>query len=186
MATRTRDNQRSRVYKAERRTFDWGQTVPDELLQATVDDVLDRHSVRSRFGSRRINVERGRGGGAAWGKSRITLGVQARNEWVICHEIAHCLNPVSCTSHGPEFVGVYLFLVKTIIGAEAAARLRAALRETGAKWNNKAVPKPSTGTRVPPRQYESLAVAKARWNHAVVSLRDRLDAALRETTRESE
>lgn len=157
-----RDNQRSRLYAAERQAFQWGQTVPDTLLQATVNDILDRKPVRSRFGPRRITVERGKGGGRAYGGGRITLGVSARTEWIICHEVAHCLTPGSYASHGPEYAGIYLFLISAVLGPKEAARLRDAFRQHKVKWNSKALPAPSTGRRIPPRQYETLAAARKR------------------------
>lgn len=162
--TRARDNQRSRVYAAENSVFTFGQTIPDALLQATLNDWLDRRPIRSRFGPRRITIERGKGAARAYGAHRITVGVRCRNEWLLCHELAHCLTPGAYAAHGPEYCGIYLFLVDLFIGPAKAAELRAAFRTRRVKWNNKAIPAPSTGTRVPPRQYERLADVKARLN----------------------
>lgn len=160
---RPRDSQRSRVYAAENSVFQFGQTIPDDLLQAFLNDILDKRAVRSRFGPRRVSVERGRSGARAYGSYRITMGVQARNEWLMCHELAHCLTPGMFAAHGPEFCGVYLFLLEIVISKDAADRLKAAFAEGGVKWNNKAIPKPSDGSRIPPRQYPRFADVRAEY-----------------------
>ena len=162
--TRPTDSQRSRVYKAERKTFKWGQTIPDALLQAACNEILDMRVVRSRWPRRKITVERGRGGGMAYdcwlSSSRITLGVEARNEWVMCHEIAHCLTNSRCAAHGLEFVGVYLFLIKAVLGEEPAIRLSDAFKECKAKRSTKGIP--AVRAKLAPRQYERLADVRAR------------------------
>lgn len=158
---RPRDSQRSRVYAAENSVFQFGQTIPDDLLQATLNDILDKRAVRSRFGPRQISVERGRSGARAFGSYRISMGVQARNEWVLCHELAHCLTTRNFAAHGPQFCGVYLFLLEIVISKDAADRLKAAFAEGGVKWNNEAVPKPSS--TVSPRQYPRLADVRAEY-----------------------
>jgi hypothetical protein len=151
-----RDSQRSRLYGAESSAFTWGQTISDELLQATLNDILDRTPVRARWGHLKIRVERGRGGARAYNKSWISMGVAARNEWAMCHELAHCLTFDHCASHGPEFAGVYLFLIDLVIGKEAADRLRNAFKAKGVKYNYSLVPDPLPASRIPGRQYEPL------------------------------
>lgn len=151
-----RDSQKSRLYGAESSAFTWGQTISDELLQATLNDILDRKPVRARWGHLKIRVERGRGGARAYGKSRISMGVAARNEWTMCHELAHCLTSNHCASHGPEFAGVYLFLVDLVIGKEASDRLRNAFKAKRVKYNYSQVPDPVPASLVPGRQHKPL------------------------------
>jgi hypothetical protein len=155
--TRPRDSQRSRVYAAEGALHIWGQTIPDEDLQGYVDRLLDRRPIRSRWGNVKITVERGRGGGRAWPSlHRIRLGVNGRNPYVVAHEVAHVLTG-TCgpfAGHGPEFAGVYLFIVEHgLQEPDKAEVLRAAFREHRVKVNRAAIPEvretlpPSAATR---------------------------------------
>lgn len=135
-----RDNQRSRVYNAESSIpAYWGQTIPNEELQGFVDKVLNRAPIRARWGSRRAIVELGRNGGRSYG-GRILLGVRGRNKWVICHELAHELTAHRYAAHGPEFCGVFLFLVRTVIGTDAERQLREAFKAHRVKINRKGIP----------------------------------------------
>lgn len=151
-----RDNQRGRVYAAERAAANqhgifWSQTISNDALQGWVNTVLDKRPIRSRWGNRHIDVVLKRGGRAlAWGKSRITLPLGGRNEWVMLHEIAHCLTPGQYAPHGPEFAGVYLFLVQTVLGPEKAATLRQAFKEERVRTNRKGIP--AVRSVVPPAQ----------------------------------
>lgn len=145
-----RDTQRERVYRAERaagRAVDgqfWQQTIPNDRLQGYVDDVLSRKAIQSRWGRRYIEVGLKRGGKAlAHGSSRITLPLGGRNQWVVLHEVAHCLTPDRYASHGPEFAGVYLFLVRTVIGAEAGKVLLTEQRNHRVRRNTAAIPDPT-------------------------------------------
>lgn len=137
----TRDNQRSRVYAAERDAFTWGQTIPNHELDHWLETkVLSRAWFRRRWGNRTIRVELGKGGGLAQG-STIRLGVGARNEWVFLHEVAHVLTP---DKHGPQFAAVYVYLVGQVLGKEAAATLKAHFKAKGVKTKPSAVPAAST------------------------------------------
>ncbi len=145
-----RDTQRERVYRAERAAAHevdgefWKQTIPNDRLQGYVDDVLTRKSVQSRWGRRYIDVGLKRGGRAlAHGSSRITLPLGGRNQWVMLHEIAHCLTPDRYAPHGPEFAGVYLFLVRTVIGADAGKVLLKHQRAQRVRRSTAGIPEPT-------------------------------------------
>jgi hypothetical protein len=167
-----RDNQRSKVYAAEFSVFKEGQTIPDHKLQAYADTVLDKRVVRSRWGIKKVRVEFGRNSAASYG-GRITLGVPSRNEWVMLHELAHELTPQEI-GHGPEFVGVYLFLVENVLGKETAAKLRAAFKEKRVKVNRKAIP--AVRTQVPePRAVRERAKRKAEREESLARVRRLLD-----------
>jgi hypothetical protein len=147
---RPRDTQRERVYRAERAAAAeidgqfWHQTIPNQRLQGFVDDVLTRKAIQSRWGRRYIDVGLKRGGRAlAHGSSRITLPLGGRNQWVVLHEIAHCLTPDRYAPHGPEFAGVYLFLVRTVIGADAGKALLKHQRKQRVRRSTAAIPEPS-------------------------------------------
>ena len=133
-----RDNQKQRVYNAEKSVYKFGQTIPTNELQAYANKVLDKRAIRSRWGTRNVRVECGRSSGASYG-GRITLGVACRNEWVMLHELAHELAPRE-VKHGPEFVGIYLFLVDLILGKAEGNRLRAAFKEQRVRSSRKAIP----------------------------------------------
>ncbi len=163
---RPRDNQRQRVYDSEHTAAyrlgmtSSGRTIPNDQLQAWVDAVLDRRPIRSRWGAIHIEAVLKRGGSAYGGLGRITLPLFARNEWIVLHEIAHSLTersardvsgcPYDVAWHGPEYVGVYLFLVKTVLGEEAYKTFLAVCRENKVRRNNTAIP-PVLSTVPPPR-----------------------------------
>lgn len=154
-----RDSQRSRVYAAENTVYRHKQTIPNDKLQATVDAILDKRVIRSRWGIKSVRVEFGRSRGVSYG-GMIALGVGARNEWVICHELAHELTPHQYASHGPEFCGIYLFLVENVIGKEAAAKLRAAFKAGRVKVNRAGIP--AVREDVPKPREERLRAIRAK------------------------
>lgn len=150
MATKVVDSQRQKVYNAEAqfRSMQFQSKVFPEFdladlyrCQSYVNLVLDQKWFRARFGERKIMVAPGRNGGVAYGSHKITLGVWARQQSIILHEIAHCVAPYQ-TKHGAEYTGLYLFLVKQIFGAEAAKALRTCYKEHRVKVSYKALPKP--------------------------------------------
>lgn len=138
-----RDNQRSRVYAAERGAFKWGQTIPNHELSHWLEtQILSRAWFRRRWGNQTVHVELGKGGGQAM-HNLIRLGVGARNEWVFCHELAHVLTRQD-PGHGTAFASVYLFLIKQVLGKDAEARLRAAFQMNRVKTRPSAVPAATT------------------------------------------
>jgi hypothetical protein len=71
------------------------------------------------------------------------LPLFARNPWVMLHEMAHVLTPDEHASHGPEFAGVVLFLVETVLGKDSGRALRAAYRDRRVRYSNAAIPSPT-------------------------------------------
>lgn len=144
--TKPRDNQRQRLYDAEDSAalrhsgVHWQQTIPNDRLQGWVDRVMMNRAVQSRWGIRQITVELTKGGGRARYRSTIALGKSARNEWVTLHEIAHCLAWGEGADHGPEYAGVLLFLVRTIMGKAAGDQLRDAYKRYLVRYTMSAVP----------------------------------------------
>lgn len=150
--TRPRDNQKQRCYDAEaaaRRKVtgsSYGQTIKNAHLQPFVDKVMAKATIKSRWPNEgRVKVVLSKGGGRAyWYSNEIHLGVYARNEWYILHEIAHLLTPsTTCAAHGPEFVGVFTFLLQTVLGKDAADVYKAACKEHKVRRNTQAVPAPA-------------------------------------------
>lgn len=167
-----RDTQRKRLTDAEdaaaRATGGhvYAQSIANADLQAWVDAALARRAICTRWPGMRITVGLKRGG-SAYGyrdKRRISLPAWARNEWVILHEIAHVLTPGRYTAHGPEFAGVYLFLVRTVLGPEAGAALLAQYRTKPiVRHNRAAIPAPQDV----PTLAEQVAAKVARQNRPV-------------------
>jgi putative metallohydrolase (TIGR04338 family) len=138
-----RDTQKSRVYDAEDLAQInlngkcRGQTIANADLQAFVDKVLTKATVRRRWPSHGRPggiTARLKRGGSAYGKAgvrEIMLPLFARNEWVILHEIAHVLHnhPHDEAPHGPEFVRIEMFLIEQALGKDAAQAFKAACKE---------------------------------------------------------
>ena len=147
MVNKVIDSQKSKVYAAESKfrttpyTSKYSSVISTSIhdCQRYVDLVCNETWFRARFGERHIRVEAGRNGGVAYG-NRITLGVWARQETVILHEIAHCVAPRGI-KHGAEYAGVFMFLVKQMLGAEAASNLRGCYKEKRVRYSYKALPK---------------------------------------------
>lgn len=147
--TRERDNQRQRVYGAEIDAWSSGhggksyfQTIPNDGLKDYVASILDKRSVRSRWGVRPIpRIELTHGGARAFGMHEIRFGLNTRNEMIACHEVAHTLMAdTSYAAHGPEYVGVYLFLVRLMMGDEWAKALSDSFRKHKVRRSNAAIP----------------------------------------------
>lgn len=146
-----RDNQRSKLYKAEGEAFEG--FLCDELNDLTVDDcqafinkIMHSRWFRSRYGTHQPpRVKSGKG--ARWATARyrersIVLPLWARKPWVMLHELAHyavrwtdSFAGADCTAHhGPEFAKEYLALVRRWIGKEEADALRAAYKKNRVKY----------------------------------------------------
>jgi hypothetical protein len=154
---RLRDTQRSKVYQAGRLAavaFS-GQankpTIANEDLQAFVDSVYRKRAVKTRWNWQRpprVVLKRGGRAIAYTFSNYVSLPLFARNEWVMLHEIAHMLTPTAAAVHGPEFAGTYLFLVRTVLGADAGRALQGAYRATGARYTMKTIPESSHRAKV--------------------------------------
>lgn len=158
--SRPKDMQKSRVYAheayegssdlavrllAQGKRYSTGNVHIDSC-QEYVDSVLSRAWFVRRWPAVHIYVQH-KSGGNAYGyrlgqhQGRITLPVFARTERIILHEIAHVLTPGKYASHGPEWAGVYLELVRYMVGKDAAAQVRDRFKQGRVRWNKKAVPK---------------------------------------------
>ena len=151
-----RDNQRSKLYASECFLYDLGKgnfengvtktLTPKSSIhdcQTYVNLLAQEYWFRQRWGKRIFRVESKRGGGRAFDSGRIQLGTWARNEAVVLYEVAHCLvqrERHGLAGHGPEFAGVYLFLVKQHFGKEAADQLRASFKTHKVRYNNSKIP----------------------------------------------
>jgi hypothetical protein len=133
-----RDNQKSRVYRAERQTEIFVAKNKLEPLtikecQKFVNKVLARKAITKVYGKRMITVEAGRGGARAfhdWRGRVISAGVWARQPAVLLHEIAHHLAPYHAV-HGPEFATILANLYRQILGKDAEEKLLASFALNG-------------------------------------------------------
>ena len=120
-----RDFQRSRVYRSEESCL---PSIPQrgfdrvEHMQAYVDELLATRFCRGLLAGGPITVKDGRGSRRARtdGSTWIAVPRAMRREWVLLHEVAHCLTP---DKHGPQFCACYLELVRRRLGPEAADAL---------------------------------------------------------------
>lgn len=143
----SRDSQRSKVYIAERAAGlqlpsstkrDWAMSI--EECQQYVNKMLNSAYFKRKYwkhSTLEIRVLEGRNGGRAtrqgFGQSVIFLGVWARQEFVIIHEVAH---HVAGLSHGHDwrFCEVELDLVRHFMGKEAHDKLKASFKEHKVKF----------------------------------------------------
>lgn len=139
---RPRDSKRQRLYDSERCIQSAGGEMSIAECQSYVDALTKSAWFVRRWGRRTIEIEWGRGGGHAYAGNFIRLGVWARQEVVVLHELAHCLTPGHYAAHGAEFAGVMLTLVRHKLGNDTARKLRESYRAHRVKVSMRAVPKP--------------------------------------------
>lgn len=183
---RDRDNQRQRLYDAERACFEVTTkpapskagikflhdgpkvrttgNVSMEACQSYLDHVSTAAWFQTRWGRRRFTAIHKVHGNATGGNGNVTLPPWGRNEWVILHEMAHTL--VGCDGphavHGPEFAGVFLTLVRYQMGTAAAAALRAAFKAHRVRYSMSKVPSPGTREVKPRHEIDRQKVAARR------------------------
>lgn len=126
-----RDFQRSRVYRSEAQALGHLPQLTFSTVahvQAYLDDLVGSPWFRRHWRRVDVTVKDGRGSRRARtdGRGWIALPRAMRHEWVVLHELAHCL---AADKHGPVFCACYLELVGRQLGAEAQAALRDAFQE---------------------------------------------------------
>lgn len=167
--TTPRDNQRKRLYGAER--VIWSHTseaarrllvdterVPStgnitiEACQDYVDHLTQSAWFQRRWGLLTIRVKHKTSGKATGGYGRISLPPFGRCEAVILHEVAHNLSDFTWNApHGPEFAGMLLTLVEHRMGKDTATLLRRSYREHRVRVSMRLVPDPTRPVREPRR-----------------------------------
>ncbi len=143
-AGRPRDNQRARLYRAEHEV-DPGRRLPTvPVLQAYVDALAATEWFRTRWPDRSFEVRPGYGHRRATADADGVLQMPkwARSELVVLHEVAHCVTPWTFASHGPEYAGVLLCLVRRAIGPGPAQALEDAFDRHSVRCSSAAVPPP--------------------------------------------
>jgi putative metallohydrolase (TIGR04338 family) len=146
-----RDNQRSKLYKAEKVLADKAftyrlDTVRD--MERLVKKVQTRATLVRRYGPelrKPIFVGDGRGKRNAGGDGQgIYMPRWSRTAYIVLHELAHTISirkygRSAIAPHGRHFCAVYLDLVRFILGKEAADALKASFRDRGVKYRRTAV-----------------------------------------------
>jgi putative metallohydrolase (TIGR04338 family) len=166
---RPRDSQREKVYRSERSTIQnmGRKDMTIEECQAYIDKITSQKWFTKNFGgSWGVRVEHGRGGGWALGGryGLITLGVWARREPVVLHELTHLIitnrHNNSAAWHGWEFCAVYLQLVQHYMGRDAAEALKSAYKGNKVRFRAPRKRKPLTEEQKAVLR-DRLAVARA-------------------------
>lgn len=140
---RPRDTQRAKLYRAERAVPHPAEFKTMDQCQAFIDQVLRSRWVATRWRKTLVALP-GKGYSRAVAypdRGTIQLPLWSRSKLVICHEIAHHLTPSTYAWHGPEYAGVYLMLVKHVIGDEAYDALRASFKANHVRYTLVAVVK---------------------------------------------
>lgn len=143
-SARPRDNQRARLYRAELEV-DPGRRLPTvEKLQAYLDSLVQADWFVARWPDRSFEVRPGFGHRRATADADGVLQMPkwARTEMVLLHEVAHCLTPWTFASHGPEYAGVLLSLVRHGMGPAPAQALEDAFDRHRVRCGVAALPVP--------------------------------------------
>jgi putative metallohydrolase (TIGR04338 family) len=138
-----RDNQKSRLYKAENVLNEFSErleTVPEMADYLT--KVMNRAPIQARYGAyleMRTEVRDGRGCRRALGSRHwIKMPKWARTQFIVLHEYAHALTIRKFGSlvadHGREYASVYLDLVRFGLGKEAHDALVASFKANRVRY----------------------------------------------------
>ena len=142
---RPRDTQRARLYRAENEV-DPGRPLPTvAALQAYVDDLAASDWFLARWRARRFEVRPGYGHrrATADGDGVLQMPRWARQELIVLHEVGHCLTPADVASHGAEYAGVLVCLVRRRMGPGPAQALEDAFLRHRVRWHTTTPPLPS-------------------------------------------
>lgn len=144
MGARDRDNQRSKVYRAEHEFYGPKGFSKDAADFKTVEECLEfaqkilrDPKVVEAYPSatqvaKTIEVKPGQGkrkASAEFYGTVLKLPLWSRRKWVICHEVAHLLVGPPASAHGWQFVECYLLLVRREISPEASEGLRKTFKQ---------------------------------------------------------
>ena len=135
MKNRLRDNQRSKVYEAERIIFHRGQEFKNmKDINKYVNHICKSMFWKKLNGSLDIDVKDGRGRRkpCAFNSYTIALPRWGRQEAVILHELTHTLisfNGYYLAHHGNEFAKMYLNLVRHYMGREFYLDLKTSFKK---------------------------------------------------------
>jgi putative metallohydrolase (TIGR04338 family) len=186
------DPQAGRVYAAEAAAFlpMFGQSASGNAavelpeyhqLRDYVTKVENDKWFRRHFGRRHFIVQDGRGLSRTAGNGsgrRINIAKDSRARWIVLHELAHCLTPPGAQAHGPEYVAIYLKLVRHFLGRKAWKALYAECRTRKVKMQRRRkARRPLTETeKAALRHRLAIARDKARAEKDALDVVDSLEA----------
>jgi putative metallohydrolase (TIGR04338 family) len=123
--SKTRDNQRAKIYRAEREGLGGLSYLFKDLKDVNkyIDYILRSSYWKKLNGSPYIDVRDGRGrrSACAFNKHTIALPRWARTDVFVLHELTHTVvnfNYTKVADHGREFAKEFLGLVKRFMGKE--------------------------------------------------------------------
>lgn len=167
ISSEERDQQRSKVYKAEKVLDGKTKKLPTTHdMESYVRKIQSRAVLVKRFGwalTRNIAVKDGRGRRkACGGSSYISMPLWSRTEWIVLHEVAHTVTirlfGFNVSAHGWQYANIYLQLVKSMLGPE----MHDLLKESFKKHRVRTSPKQKREKKeVTPELLERLAKARA-------------------------
>lgn len=137
--TEPRDNQRKRLYTAEKALAPLSARIEDiPSIQFFVDKVLARAPIQRRYGrwlgKWKVVVRDGRRCRRALGGiDGVQLPRWSRTQYIVLHEVAHTLahrkfRYTEIAGHGPEYAGIYLDLIRFGMGQEPHDVLKASFK----------------------------------------------------------
>lgn len=144
-----RDNQRSKLYKAERQcemTYDGGGRVFESLeeIEAYVSKLLkycwlkticqpwqNRIPVKIVVKSKRVGAS-----GSPYSKT-ISFSKAMMTQAIVLHEVIHVILPPRIEWHGREFCSIFLKLVKHELGREKWLDLKQSFKDNNVRWQIK-------------------------------------------------
>jgi len=155
--SKPRDNQRSKMYKAEREAFNKcfsneKYEGKDSLVrcQQVIDKLVKNSNWFKKHWGEVVDVEArpGKGHtratahrfrdyvcGIKYYKGIIQLPKWSRQTWVILHELSHVITSNRCAAHGWEFARNYLQLVRHVMGKDAEKKLKESFKKHRVKYN---------------------------------------------------
>lgn len=126
-----RDDQKQFVYKAEQSVSFVKNSVAFSSytdIQHFTDKITNSRWFQNRWDiyPTRIKKLHGNCRFAYYESSVIYLPKWALHKWVICHELAHAVQPPYTEFHGPDFCNDYLELVSYVFNKKARIELKKA------------------------------------------------------------
>lgn len=159
---RARDNQRSKVYKAEQVIHDRFELENIEAVEKYVKIVSNSKYFQKHFGVFSFHIKDGRGTRKAFSSGNVlNFPVWSRKKAIVLHEIAHSIvnkKYLSAASHGPEFCKIYLILVNHFLGKECYKELKQSFRLNKVKCS---IRKKKTGLSNKPKKPMPVAAIEA-------------------------
>lgn len=140
------DSQKGKLYKAEKVLAPMSKRLPEvKDIEKFVKKALGRATIQRRYGRhlrQSIQVKPGRNGSSATGGYwSIKMPPWSRTEYIVLHELAHTLTQrihgFKIAGHGWQYAGIYLDLVRYVMGKEAGDALKASFREHKVRFRPK-------------------------------------------------